>query len=293
MEKKDEEEIVSKKNYTFLNILLLIIIFLVGVILYARYLGVKGLIVKEYRVDSEILTENFSGVKIVHFSDLLYKSTVDKDDIKSLVEKVNILKPDIIVFTGDLVNINTKITSDDNDFLIEEFKSMNATIGKYAIYGDYDYSYDDYSFVMESAGFHVLDNSYEEVYYKSNDYIYIVGLPSSQKSKIDMDKAFKFYSDESRKYTIVITHEGANIKYIDDSTYEVDLILGGHSLNGSVILPFYGSLFVDEASYKYYSPYYSRGITDIYISSGIGTNKYNYRFNNKPSINLYRLKAQS
>ena len=39
--------------------------------------------------------------------------------------------------------------------------------------------------------------------------------------------------------------------------------------------------------------YYRKGITDIYISSGLGTNKYQLRFNNKPSFNLYRLKAQS
>ena len=32
--------------------------------------------------------------------------------------------------------------------------------------------------------------------------------------------------------------------------------------------------------------------TNIYISSGLGTRKYHYRFNNKPSFNLYRLKAQ-
>ena len=73
----------------------------------------------------------------------------------------------------------------------------------------------------------------------------------------------------------------------------MDLVLGGHSLNGSVVIPYYGPLFVDKNSGKYYQEEYTKGITKIYISSGLGTNKYNYRFNNKPSFNLYRLKAQS
>ena len=139
----------------------------------------------------------------------------------------------------------------------------------------------------------MLNNSYEEVFYKTNESMYIVGLPSSIKEKVNIKDSFEFYSDENRKYTIVMVHEGKSIKYIDDSTYEVDLILGGHSLNGSVKLPFIGGLFVDEDSYKYHKEYYEKGITNIYISGGLGTNEYEYRLFNKPSINLYRLKAQS
>ena len=106
-----------------------------------------------------------------------------------------------------------------------------------------------------------------------------------------MNDAFKFYDENNRKYVIVLIHDGNTIRYIDESNYEVDLILGGHSLNGSIVLPFYGGLFKDKYSYKYVNNYYSKGITNIYISSGLGTNDYKYRFNNKPSFNLYRLKS--
>ena len=50
---------------------------------------------------------------------------------------------------------------------------------------------------------------------------------------------------------------------------------------------------IDESMYKYTSEHYNKGITDIYISSGLGTDKYPYRLFNRPSFNLYRLKAQS
>ena len=94
-------ETEKKKTHKFLNFLLFIIILSLGLVFYSKYVGVKGLIVKEYRVESNILTENYSGLKVVHFSDLLFKSTVDRDDIKKLVSKINTLRPDIIVFTGD------------------------------------------------------------------------------------------------------------------------------------------------------------------------------------------------
>ena len=284
---------MEQKRHTFLNIVILVIVIITALFLYAKYIGVKGLIVKEYRIQNNSLPSNFSGVKIVHFSDLLYKSTVTNDDVVKLIDKINLYKPDIVVFTGDLVNKNIKLKEKDKLFLIEQLSNITATIGKYAIYGDYDYYLKDYENIMTESGFTILDNNYEELYYKANESIYLVGLPSSKKSTIKIDESFKFYDVNNRKWTILLIHDGNTIKYLDNSDYEVDLILGGHSLNGSVVLPYYGGLFIDKYSYKYYDAYYQKGITDIYISSGIGTNNYKYRFNNKPSINVYRLKAQS
>ena len=291
MEKKEKEE---KKGGKLLSIFLFLIIIVVTIFLYAKYRGIKGLIVKEYRVESEILTSNFSGLKIVHFSDLLYKSTVDKDDAKNLVNRINELKPDIVVFTGDLINKNAKITNEDIEFLETELESISAKIGKYAVYGDEDYSVESYKTIMEKGKFKILNNSYDEIFYKNNDSMFIAGLPSSLKEEVKLEEAFNFYKeDEKRKFIIVLVHDGKTIKFLDESTYEVDLILGGHSLNGSVVIPYYGGIFIDDGSYKYYQEHYSKGITNIYISSGIGTNKYPYRIFNKPSFNLYRLKAQS
>lgn len=289
-----QEEVKESHKGKIISTILFIILLISLLFLYAKYVGIKGLIVKEYRIESNILTSNFSGIKIVHFSDLIYKSTVDKNDVKELISRINELKPDIVVFTGDLVNKNKKYKNEDIEFLEEQLLNIEATIGKYAIYGDADYSFEDYKTIMEKAKFNILNNSYDEIFYKNNDSMFIVGLPSSSKEEVKFEEAFSFYKeDEKRKYIMVLAHDGKTIKLLDDTTYEVDLILGGHSLNGSVVVPYYGGVFLDDLADKYYQEHYSKGITDIYISSGIGTNKYPYRIFNKPSINLYRLKAQS
>ena len=291
MEKKEKEK---KKGGKLLSIFLFLVVIVVTIFLYAKYSGIKGLIVKEYRVKSEILTNNFSGLKIIHFSDLLYKSTVDKEDVKNLVKRINELKPDIVVFTGDLINKNAKINNEDIEFLEDELESISAKVGKYAIYGDEDYSIESYKTIMEKSKFKILNNSYDEIFYKNNESMFIIGLPSSLKEEIKLEDAFNFYKeDEKRKFIIVLVHDGKTIRFLDESTYEVDLVLGGHSLNGSIVIPYYGGIFIDDGAYKYYQEHYSKGITDIYISSGVGTNKYPYRIFNKPSFNLYRLKAQS
>lgn len=289
-----QEEVKESHKGKIISIIFFIILLISLLFLYAKYIGIKGLIVKEYRVESNILTSNFSGIKIVHFSDLIYNSTVDKNDVKELVLRINELKPDIVVFTGDLVNKNKKYKNEDIEFLEEQLLNIEATIGKYAVYGDADYSFEDYKTIMEKAKFNILNNSYDEIFYKNNDSMFIVGLPSSSKEEVKFEEAFSFYKeDEKRKYIIVLAHDGKTIKLLDDTTYEVDLVLGGHSLNGSVVVPYYGGVLLDDLADKYYQEHYSKGITNIYISSGIGTNKYPYRIFNKPSFNLYRLKAQS
>ncbi len=294
-EESDEVEEIheEKKSHKLLNIIILLAILIVLIFVYAKYVGTKGLIVKEYRVESSVLSYNFSGVKIVHFSDVLYKSTFDSKDLDNLVKKINLLKPDLIVFTGDLSKINYKLKNEDIDYLTEKLSSLNATIGKYAIYGDQDYSSFVYDKIMEDSNFILLNNSYDEIFNESNESIYIVGLPSSIKETVNLDEAFSFYNDLDRKFIIVLVHDGNTIKYIDESNYETDLILGGHSLNGSIFIPYIGGLLSEGNTYKYSSEEYEKGITKIFISSGLGTDKYGYRLFNKPSFNLYRLKALS
>ncbi len=288
---KEDKEIVEEKKPRFkgiINTIFLVIILIVGLIFYSKYVGTKGLEVKEYRVESNILSKNFSGIKIVHFSDIYYNSTFDKNDLMELSKRINVLKPDIVVFTGDL---GKKLNEDDIAYITEVLSSIEAKIGKYAIYGDHDFKLDKYEEIMTNSNFIILNNSYEEVFYKTNESMFIVGLPSSIKEKSDLNKAFEFYKDDNRKYIITLVHDGKTIKAIDDSTYEVDLILGGHSLGGLIKIPAYGGLIYDKNAYKYYDDYSKKGITNIYMSSGLGTDEYDYRFNNKPSFNLYRLKA--
>jgi len=283
----------DNKTHGIINSIIFIILIVCILFIYSKYIGTKGLVVKEYRVKSQILTSNFNGVKIVHFSDLLYKSTVDRNDVENMVNKINMINPDIVVFTGNLVTNSVRMTTEDTNFLVNSLSRIHAGIGKYTIYGEYDYKYTDFDKVMSSSGFKILNNSFDEIYYKDNNPIYIVGLPSSIKENVDLNSSFKFYKDENRKYTIVLVHEGKTIKYLDESNYEVDLILGGYSLNGSIVLPIVGGLVNEKNAYKYSAPEYIKGITKIYISSGLGTKRCAFRFMNSPSINLYRLKAQS
>ena len=258
------------------------------VILYARFIGTRGLIVKEEKIEVNSLGEEYDGFKIVHFTDLHYGSTIGIKEVKNLVIKINEQKPDLVVFTGDLIDQYYKISEDERDKLIKELKNINPTIETLAVIGNHDYeSLDDFNIIVEELGWHFLDNTYEYVYNKSDKPIIIVGLDDLLMGKPDYDNAFSYFNEINEDYyTIVLGHEPDQIDEI--SNYNFNLFLAGHSHLGQVRAPLIGAIYTPKGSKKYYEVHYKVNNSDLYISGGIGTSWLKLRLFNHPSITLYR-----
>ena len=283
---KENKKTKSKK---IIKILFFIIFILIIILLYSRFIGTKGLKVKEYKIVNENFTDNFYGLKIVHITDLHYGNTTNKSDLKKIVDKVNLIKPDIIVFTGDLLD------KDLNNEELEEFKSilnnMKSNIKKYAVNGNHD---ENFSEILKETGFTDLNNNYDSLYNSNNSVILFSGINTNDDINDAIKNINNFLSDEQNTnniiYKIMLMHEPDKILDFDYNNY--DLILAGHSHNGQITIPFIGSLYKPNGSKKYYREYYELEDTKLYISGGIGTSTLKFRLFNKPSINLYRLTSK-
>lgn len=253
----------------WLKVLILIVITMLSLVLYSRFISTKGLNVKEYPIIDENLPDNFNGLKIVHFSDIKYGKTTNIETIKNVVKEINILKPDIVIYTGDLYEKNINIPDKEKEKIINELKNINFTIGKYAIKGDSDKS--EYESIMVGAEFEFLDDSDKLIYYNGNTPI----------------KLTNNYENTEEYFTIGVIHKPDEI---DNMNLEnINVVLAGHSLNGQIRIPFYGALIKRTGSKKYTDSYYEVNNTKFYISNGLGTENFSFRFNNRPSINFYRL----
>lgn len=277
-----EERNVSNAKF----ILIFIVLLIIGTFLWARFVSTKGLKVKEYPVYNPNVSENFEGLKIVHFSDVLYGRTVNKKDIKNIVKKINELNPDIVVFTGNLIDKDTVVNKSLKKYLTDNLSQIEARLYKFAIYGSYDGKISDYEIMMKNAGFTFLDNSSQLVYYNGNIPIFVAGINVKNP---DYENALAYLKEEHDEsfFKIILAHEPD--AYNDFKSYKPDLVLSGHSLNGQVRIPFVGAIKNKKGSQKYYDEQYTFKDTQMYISGGIGTTEYSFRWFNKPSINLYRL----
>lgn len=275
------------------------ILIISGIVLYARFIGTSGLYVKEYKVTNSSIPDSFYGTKIVQISDIHYGRTIKKQELQNMVDKVNQLKPDIIVLTGDLIDKDTMLTDKMATVISDILKQLTASIGKYAITGNHDYKFDKWATIISDSGFMNLNDRYDIIYNNSTKPIFLGGLSTNtyQKEKTLEEKIkvmndyFATRTEENQNsfpdYKILIMHEPDYVEEVNPENY--DLILAGHSHDGQVKLPGIGAVILPNGAKKYHKNYYNLNGTDFYISSGIGTSRYNFRLFNRPSINLYRL----
>lgn len=287
-EKKEKKKTVIKYVIKFL---VFIIFFLVAFYSYTTYISTVKISVREYRVINEKIPSSFNGTKIIQFSDLHFGSTMFEDNLKTIQALINDRKPDIIVFTGDLISKNYSVTSEEKEILIKHLQNLSSSLGKYAILGDEDS--DEIATIFNQSNFTVLKNDYELVYSNNSDPILIIGLSSTEK-QIDIHKAFEYYHVQNHIqniYTITILHEPDTV---DDvlKEYSVDLFLAGHSHNGYVRIPFSKiPLIKRKGALKYDQDYYKVNKSLLYVSSGLGTEN-GFRLFCRPSINFFRLSNQ-
>ena len=94
-------DVNSNHSFKFIRKTIVIIILL---IVFFRFYGVSRIFTKEYSIIDEAIPQGFDGAKIVQISDIHFGTTVNEAMLQKIVNKVNELKPDIIVFTGDLID---------------------------------------------------------------------------------------------------------------------------------------------------------------------------------------------
>lgn len=267
---------MKKNKHTGFKILLIFILFITIIYLYARYLNPSSFKINEVAIYDSNLNEAYHGLKIVQLSDTHYGRTTTMDNIKKVVKEINKLNPDIVIFTGDLLD-NKNIKEEEKQELIKNFQNINAKLFKFAVIGDYDATYEStYEEILNKSSFTLLNNTNKLVYYNSTTPLNFIGLTNTNDIK-------DLYNNDY--YNITLIHKPDYIKDITNT----NLAFAGHSLGGQIRLPFIGSLRKTEGASTYIDSYYEINDTKLYISNGIGTEKYSLRMFNTPSITLYRL----
>ena len=201
----------------FIRFLLIIVLVISLTIVYARYGGTRGLITKEYKIETNI-DNSFDGLKIVHFSDLHYLRITNKQITKNIIKEINILNPDIVVFTGDLIDKDYNPTNTDINDLKELLLSIKSKYGKYSVIGNNDNKIrETIEDIYTNSNFILLNNDYDIIYGNNNDKLFIGGLDTYSYDKSDIDKVMTAYYIELGNFGygyFVFVKENGTISYI-------------------------------------------------------------------------------
>ncbi|MBU6158765.1 MAG: metallophosphoesterase [Bacteroidetes bacterium] len=252
------------------------------------------------------LPSAFKGLKIIHISDIHSGSFTDKEAVKRGVAMIQEQEPDLILFTGDLVNYK----ADEMEPYLDLFGSLTAPHGIYSILGNHDYGFPDrktsdnlvelhqknaaaVATMHERMGWKLLRNEAVCIE-KNNDCIAVLGVEN-----ISAKVGFPSYGNLSKTwkgmeeipFKILMSHDPSHWKAEVTKQYKgIDLTLSGHThgMQFGVEIPGFRWSPVKYV-YNQWAGLYEEGDQRLYVNRGFGFIGYPGRVGILPEITLIEL----
>lgn len=259
--------------------------------------------VKKLKLSFANLPSSFKGLRIVQLSDIHSGSFTSQHDVAKGVEKALALKPDLILFTGDLVNNQA---SEMNDYA-EIFSRLKAPMGVYSVLGNHDYgdyhkwespdakiqNLEDLKKLQADMGWRLLMDEHV-VLEKGDDRIALIGIQNwsnlGQFPKYgDLHKAYNGSTD--LPFKILLSHDPTHWDaQVRPEFPDIDLMLAGHThgMQFGVEIPWFRWSPVQYV-YRQWMGLYEEGKQKLYINRGYGFIGYPGRVGILPEITLIEL----
>lgn len=260
------------------------------------YFETTAVKVTEIEIENERIPKGFEGYKIVQLSDL------QNSKFPNFYEKISTLcrqhNPDIIVFTGDLIDRRKYNLQNAREFL----QKINGIAPIYYVTGNHEAwcgKYDEVRALLDEFGINVLDGKVEKLI-ENGDVINLCGvddpgfLAYGKKHSEIRDRQFSEKLRAALKndgYNILLTHRP---EYLEEyGKLGADLVLCGHAHGGQFRLPLIGALFAPhQGSFpKLTEGIHESGSATEIINRGLGSGKWQFRTFNRPEITAVTLKS--
>ena len=283
-------------------------LFVAASMLYGAFYARQHPVYNERTISFDRLPEGFDGYRIVQFSDLHIETLGSAGRyLPEWVDRINSLHPDLIVFTGDLVNRQ----GGELPPFMDELSRLSATDGVYSVLGNHDYGdYYHWTSPADQAktlqkliadeghmGWHMLNN--RSVYlHRGNDSIALIGVenwgmpPFPQYGRLD--EAYPARNDSTFK--ILLSHNPLHWRHEVIPRTDIDLTLSGHTHAMQLKLGWKGFEFsLAEPMYPEWRGLYVApdGHHKLYVNEGIGCVFLPIRIGARPEITIITLKKDS
>lgn len=259
--------------------------------------------IKRINLSFPNLPSAFKGMKIVQLSDIHSGSFDTYEKVKRGVDMIKNEKPDVIFFTGDLVNNRSEEIKD----YLELFGSLEAPMGVFAILGNHDYG--DYvhweSKEAKSAnleqlkkfeagmGWQMLNNA-NAILEKNNERIAVIGVENwSAKARFpkhgDLKKAHA--GTENIPFKILLSHDPSHWDaQVLPGYQDIDLMLAGHTHGMQFGIEIPGIKWSPvQYAYKEWAGLYKENNQYLYVNRGFGFLGYPGRVGILPEITVITL----
>lgn len=236
------------------------------------------------------LPRELDGFTIAQMSDMHLVSNPDlpnftsPEDVRRGVNMINQLKPQMVVLTGDLFFGSAYFAQ----VCAQEVAALRAPFGVFAIMGNHERWIEpaEAEEPLREVGLQVLCNASQPVKVKNSE-LWVLGMDDLIWELGDLESTMEGVPEEAFK--ILLVHEP---DFADEAAqHRIDLQLSGHSHGGQIRLPGIGPLVLPKMAEKYPMGLYQVDDMLLYTNRGLGVIRPTMRFNCRPEITLFRLRA--
>ncbi|MES2139045.1 MAG: metallophosphoesterase [Bacteroidota bacterium] len=249
------------------------------------------------------LPSSFNGLKIIQISDIHSGSFVSTAHLEEAVKIIEREKPDIIFFTGDLVNDRASET----DLYIEVLSKIKAPLGVFSTLGNHDYG--DYvtwdSAEAKAENLNNLKNVHAKVGWKllmnehipikiGEDEIAIIGIENWGGSFHfpkygDLKKAHS--GTEKYPVKLLLSHDPSHWDIqVKEDYKDIDITFSGHTHGGQFGIEIPGFRWSpSQYAYKQWAGLYTQENQHLYVNRGLGFLGYPGRVGISPEITVMEL----
>lgn len=259
--------------------------------------GWKRLELKHITFTSPDLPPYFDGYRLVQITDFHLGSFPPGNDfVQKVVDATNNEEPDMILFTGDLVNNQAS----EVEPYLETLGQLHAQDGIYSIWGNHDYcEYGNNHSIgalkrnrrmlygyQESLGWHQLMNEHHVVSHGMSS-IAVIGVENPGQppftNRSNLKKAMKGVDPDMFK--ILLSHDPHHWRR-EVVGKKIQLTLAGHTHAGQLKI---GKWTPARLAFKEWGGAYRIGEQMLYVSSGIG-GSFPFRLGAWPELTVVTLK---
>jgi predicted MPP superfamily phosphohydrolase len=200
--------------------------------------------------------------------------------LQRVVDRVNALKPDIVVLTGDYAGDGVLGTDPlPPDQAVAPFAGLKARLGVYAVLGNHDHLFErrEIKAALERAHVRLLNNERTRV-----GPVMIAGIDDWNVGRPDLSRAL--YAIDPARPTILLSHTPDAFPRVDR---QVGLTLAGHTHGGQIAPPLIGPILTASIyGRRYVHGHVAENGHDLIVSAGLGTSVLPIRIGVPPEIVL-------
>jgi predicted MPP superfamily phosphohydrolase len=206
-------------------------------------------------------------VRVIQIADLHIERYGYREN--DVIQRVNALQPDIIVLTGDYLNLSHL----HDPVAVEDFRrfvaQLHAPYGIYAVRGTLEPTPESMAGLVQGTGLVWLEQEAVKIHVRGQP-VTLAGVACSHEQDLDVARLAETLDGvPTRAFTILLYHSPDLIR--EAAGHQVDLYLAGHTHGGQVRLPFYGAVVTfSRYGRRYPSGLFREGGTTLVVSRGLG-----------------------